>query len=347
MTPMPAHDTDAAPDAADGGRDGHGPPLITVTVDVEDHRPSPTWEARYALNTRRYLECFAANDIRATFFVVGQVAQRNPELVEEITGAGHEVGLHGFRHWAVFSYDPSTFAVEVSRGKALLEDLAGAPVAGFRAPAGTIMPRTYWATEVLAEIGFEYSASTLPAQSYVVGFPGIPATPFRWPSGLIEAPCPAFAVGSVGVPFMGGTFLRLFPMPLVRHLTRRLPANSAPWVYAHPYDIDTGERFWVVPEVNWWGSILLWTNRGVMLRKIERLVRGRAGAPLGERLRAVSGELETFHPDLVSTVPARRDLAATVLDALRRERTVRAVSPRDPAGGSRAPAGPEPAAVTR
>jgi polysaccharide deacetylase family protein (PEP-CTERM system associated) len=305
-----------------------GPPPITVTVDVEDHRPSPTWDARYDRYTRRFLDFFDDHGIRATFFVVGQLAERSPALVAEISRRGHEVGLHGYRHWAVFSYEPAQFAAEVSMGKAKIEDIVGDSVAGFRAPAGTILPRTVWATDVLAEVGFEYSASILPAQSYVVGFPGAPAVPFRWPSGLIEAPCPALAAGSIGVPFMGGTFLRVFPLPLVRLLARRLPADSAPWTYAHPYDIDPGERFWVVPEVSWWGSLLLWTNRGVMLRKMEHLVRGRVGEPLGERLRSFAPSLEIYRPDLGATASESGDLVKALRTVLQRERNVRELSPR-------------------
>ncbi|MCX7619683.1 MAG: polysaccharide deacetylase family protein [Acidimicrobiales bacterium] len=305
------------------------PPPITMTVDVEDHRPAPTWEARYERCTRRFLDFFEEHDIRATFFVVGRLAEWSPGLVEEISRRGHEVGLHGYRHWAVFSYEPSSFAAETAKGKALIEDIIGAPVVGFRAPAGTIMPSTFWATEILAEVGFEYSASVLPAQSYVVGFPGVPATPFRWPSGLVEAPCPAFAVGSVGLPFMGGTFLRVFPLPLVRFLVGRLPARSTPWMYAHPYDIDTGEPFWVVPEVKRWGSVLLWTNRAGMLRKLERLLVGRSGPPLGERLRALAGDLPTFVPQRADEPPGRGDVVEMLHVALRRERIVRDVSPRN------------------
>ncbi|MBI2704231.1 MAG: polysaccharide deacetylase family protein [Actinobacteria bacterium] len=301
-------------------------PPISFTFDLEDHRPAPTWKARYPEHTRRLLDFLDERAIRATVFVVGRVAERSPDVVREVADRGHEVGLHNFEHWALFSCVPSAFREKTARCKAMLEDLTGREVAGFRAPAGTLMPTTYWATEVLAELGFRYSASVLPVQTYGVGFPGCPAEPFRWPSGLLEAPCPCVGVGPVGLPIMGGTFLRVLPLPLVRLGMRRLPAGSAPWVYAHPYDIDSLERFWVVPEVHLWGSLLLWINRGLMLRKLDRLVTGRTADPLGERLAALdrAGRIPDWAPERVLGADP-----GPVAKLLRRERTVRGLTPPD------------------
>ena len=289
-----------------------GPATVTLTFDIEDHRPSPSWEARYPSLTHGLLDFLDDLGARATFFVVGEVAANAPDLVREITARGHEVGLHSYRHWATFSYDPVTFRREIGQGRALLEDLTGAPVQGYRAPAGTIMPRCYWATEVLAEVGFTYSASVLPVQSYVVGFPGAPTTPFRWPSGLIEVPCPCLVLGPVGMPFLGGTFLRVLPMALVRWLRARLGADVMAWSYLHPYDTDVEEPFWVVPDVSWWGSLLLWTNRGVALRKLERATRGAVGAPLGERVAAVADDLDVFDPTVAGEAMRVRSLAGAL-----------------------------------
>jgi len=259
-------------------------PPITFTLDLEDHRPSPTWEARYPSCTMRLLDHLDERNITATVFVVGRLGERSPDLVREIAARGHEVGLHSFEHWALFSCSPTTFAERTRRSKELIEDLTGQPVDGFRSPAGTLIPATLWATERLAEVGFRYSASVLPMQTYGVGFPGCPPEPFRWPSGLIEAPCPGLGIGTFGLPLMGGTFLRVLPMPLIRAGARRLSPGAVPWAYLHPYDLDTLERFWVVPEVHLWGSVLLWINRGRMLAKLDRLPEGRWGDPLGERL---------------------------------------------------------------
>lgn len=271
-------------------------PLITVTIDLEDHRPGPTRPARYPDQMRRWLDHLDERGIRATVFVVGAVARRSPELVAEVAARGHEVGLHNFDHWALFSCRPDTFARRVGDARAHLEDLAGVPVTGFRAPAGTLVPATAWATEALAEAGFAYSASALPAQTYGVGFPGCPATPFRWPSGLAELPCPVLARGGVGVPFLGGTFLQVLPPFVVRRATAGLVPGSVPWVYGHPHDIDVLEPLYRVEEVGWWGTVLLWINRGRMFERADALVADRVGPPLAERLAALGDGLPTFDP---------------------------------------------------
>ncbi len=273
-------------------------PAFSVTFDLEDHRPSPTWEARYEQHCRQLLDFCDERGITATVFVVGRVAERSPALVQEVAARGHELGIHNYEHWPLFSCTPAWLAEKVKRAKGFVEDLTGAPVEGFRAPAGTLVPRTFWVTEVLAALGFTYSASVLPFQAYAVGFPGCPAVPFRWPSGLIEAPCPAVGLGPVGLPFMGGTFLRVLPGWLSRRFAGQLPADLAPWTYLHPYDLDVMERFWWVHDVPPWGSFLLWINRGSVLAKLGAVLDGRETVALGRRLAALdaAGRIERFDP---------------------------------------------------
>ncbi len=271
---------------------------VSVTMDLEDHRPSPTWEVRYPAHARQFLDFCESRGITATIFVVGRVAERSPELVREIAERGHEVGVHNYEHWPLFSSTPAWFRENVGRTKAFVEDLIGAPVLGFRAPAGTLIPRSFWATEVLADLGFTYSASVLPFQTYGVGFPGCPRIPFRWPSGLIEAPCPGVGIGPVGVPFMGGTFLRVFPRQWSQRWANGIDPTAAPWTYLHPYDLDVMEPFWMVHDVPGWGSFLLWLNRGRMLGKLDALLHGREVVSLGERLSQLDavGAIDGFDP---------------------------------------------------
>ena len=293
-------------------------PLLTVTIDLEDHRPGPTRPARYPDQMRRWLDHLEERDVRATVFVVGAVARRSPDLVVEVAKRGHEVGLHNFDHWALFSCRPDTFARRAGDARAHLEDLTGTAVTGFRAPAGTLVPATAWATDALVEAGFTYSASAVPTQTYGVGFPGCPTTPFRWPSGLAELPCPVLARGGMGMPFLGGTFLRVLPPWVVRRAAVELPADSVPWVYGHPHDIDVLEPLYRVDEVGWWGTVLLWINRGRMLERVDALVEGRVGPPLGERLAAIADDLPTFDP---SAATARGPaVAERVAGVLRRDR---------------------------
>ena len=261
---------------------------VTFTLDLEDHRPSSAAPERYPALTREVLDFLDARDVRGTFFVVGETAEARPELVREVAARGHEVGLHGWRHQPLTELDPDVFRADVTRGKALLEDLTGEPVLGFRAPTFSLVPESRWAVDVLADSGFTYSSSILPARSPLFGDPTLPATPFRWPSGLVELPCPVVRAGGVGLPYLGGVYLRALPGPASTAARRSVGREQLLWIYCHPYDFDPDEEFWVVPDAGRLGSRLLWYNRRRTFAKIEAMLRGRAGAPLGERLDEVT-----------------------------------------------------------
>ena len=266
---------------------------VTFTLDLEDHRPSPDHPVRYPALTREVLEFLDLRGIRGTFFVVGEVAEAAPDLVGEVAARGHEIGLHGWRHTPLTELDADSFRADVDRGKALLEDLAGRPVVGFRAPTFSLVPESRWAIDVLADAGFAYSSSILPARSPLFGDPSLPTTPFRWPNGLAELPVPIAGAGPARVPYLGGTYLRVLPAPLIRRAHAR-GERRVPWTYLHPYDVDTDEPYWKVPDAGWM-SPLLWVGRKRVLGKLDQLVGTGAGRPLRERLdEARRGG--TFHP---------------------------------------------------
>jgi polysaccharide deacetylase family protein (PEP-CTERM system associated) len=259
---------------------------VTFTLDLEDHRPSPDAPERYPALTRQVLDFLDARDVRGTFFV-GETAEAHPELVREVAARGHEIGLHGWRHQPLTELEPDAFGADITRGKALLEDLAGARVLGFRAPTFSLVPESRWAVDVLADTGFTYSSSILPARSPLFGDPTLPATPFRWPNGLVELPCPVMRAGGIGLPYLGGVYLRAIPSPASAAARRSVGRGQLLWIYCHPYDFDPDEEFWVVPDAGRLGSRLLWYNRRRTFAKIETMLRGRAGPPLAERLAEV------------------------------------------------------------
>ncbi len=271
---------------------------ITFTLDLEDLRPNAAAEIRYPAVCRRVLDFLAERNVHGTFFVVGTVAEAQPDLIREIAAAGHEIGLHGWRHVPLTELEPGEFRRETAKALAFVEDLAGAPVAGFRAPIFSLVPETAWATDVLAELGFVYSSSLLAAHNPLFGWPGAPTEPFCWPSGLAEFPVPLVTLGRFHVPYLGGTYLRLIPMPLIelarwwstgwhrernRTIGRRGREGKVPWSYIHTYDLDTAEPYWRVPEAGRL-SPLLWVNRRGALRKLDRLLGNGAAPPLRERV---------------------------------------------------------------
>ncbi len=254
---------------------------LTFTYDLEDSRASARPE-RFTAMTGRVLEELERRGVRGTFFVVGELGAANPALIARIAAAGHEVALHGWRHVPLDALEPAELAADLERGKAALEDAAGTAVTGFRAPIFSLCERTRWATETLAEAGFEYSSSVLPAASPLYGYPGMPRAPYRWPSGVLELPCPLVGRGRASVPFLGGVYLRYLPLGAITRAADRLPAGAAPWIYCHPYDFDSAEPFEVMPHAGWLTSRILHYRRASTFARIGTLLtRCGASEPLG------------------------------------------------------------------
>jgi polysaccharide deacetylase family protein (PEP-CTERM system associated) len=225
-----------------------------LSVDVEDWfhileaqtgpdtRTWPSLEARVEANTDRLLETFAETGARATFFVVGWIAERHPGLVARIAGGGHEVASHSWWHEVVHRHDRASFAADVGATRKRLEDLSGSPVRGFRAPGHSITPATAWAFDVLCEQGYAYDSSLCPGVSSHGGYP----SPFEGPhrvrcnSGeLAELPASTVRVAGRRIPYAGGGYLRLLPYAVIRSCVRADQAAGRPAnVYVHPREID-------------------------------------------------------------------------------------------------------------
>lgn len=257
---------------------------ISFTFDLEDHRPSrDAWPARFPEYTRRMLDWMDDHGIRATVFAVGEVAADHPDLVREVAARGHEIGLHNWQHLQLFLQTPAEFEAGIRRGKAVLEDITGVEVLGFRAPTGSMTRATSWSLEILAEAGFGYSSSVCPAPNPINGFPGAPRVPFMWSCGMAEFPAPLIGSGRFNLPYLGGTTIRLLPTPLLQVCNRLTPDTGNTILYCHPYDFDEDEPFWWVEDVGRLAP-LLWVGRRGMWRKLDRLVAGGTAPPLGEQL---------------------------------------------------------------
>lgn len=272
------------------------PAPITLSIDVEDHLGAYAPDGRWAANTRRILDFCAEKNIRATFFAVGQVAGAAPQLLKDIVAGRHELALHSHRHTRLDAEAPAPYARALGVAKKQFEDLTGAPVRGFRAPQFSLTPASIWAVEVLKQEGFLYSSSVLPGRGAFSGFAGAPRTPFLWPCGLIEIPVPVLALGPAALPFLGGVYLRLLPLPLVQALAAHGPAQALLWTYTHPYDIDGQEGFVRLRDgTPLWANMLLMLGRGSFLSRLERLLMRVPAAPLAERATALEG-LPVFRP---------------------------------------------------
>ena len=272
-------------------------PAITFTLDLEDHRPPGAEgrlaEERFGAMSRLVLDRMADRGVRGTVFIVGELGRSHAPLVREVAARGHEIGLHAWRHVPLTEVDPEVFRRETADGRALLEDLTGTAVVGFRAPTYSLVRSSVWVTDVLADAGFTYSSSVLPAHNPLFGFPDAPRQPFLWPSGLIELPSPVTGVGRWQVPYLGGVYLRALPWAVVRLGAALERSTPVPFTYVHPYDPDVAEPFWWVPEAGRL-SPLLWIGRGSTLARLDRLA-ARAAPPLVDRLCELP-PLATFDP---------------------------------------------------
>ena len=229
--------------------------INALTVDVEDYFqvtsfedvvPRSQWDSRgsrVVASTERLLELFAKHGVRGTFFVLGWVADRFPQLVRRIDAAGHELGCHSFWHRLIYDLDPETFRDDVRRAKRAIEDASGQPVTAFRAASFSITRRSMWALEVLVEEGFTIDSSIFPTTHDRYGVPGAEpqAHLVETPSGPIaELPMTVVKFGRVAIPVGGGGYFRLYPLALTRRLLARVNlVHARPFVfYIHPWEVD-------------------------------------------------------------------------------------------------------------
>jgi len=227
---------------------------------------------RLPANIERYLRLLERHEVRCTFFTVGNVARAYPDLVRRLVDGGHEIACHGSEHTTLDKHDAASFRRDVER---CLEDFhrAGARrVSGFRAPCGSLVPSTAWAWQVVADMGFTYSSSIVPVKHPLFGWPDFPVPPTRVEAGIWEIP--VTVGGPFKLPFAAGTYFRMLPFSLVRHLMRRRMDAGEPLVgYFHPYDIDTEQERFVHPLLDDKPlmNALMYVGRGRLLAQLERL----------------------------------------------------------------------------
>ena len=225
------------------------------TVDVEEYfhptalapyYPMSVWdrlERRSPRVIERLLEFLSEHSVRGTFFVVGWLAEKEPEMVRSIADAGHEVASHSYEHELVGKLGPAAFRDSVRRSKTILEELTGTSVIGYRAPSFSIIPGLEWAFEVLFEEGYRYDASLFPiTQHPTYGYPAAERDPYFVPTAsgsLAEFPATTWRFMGHTFPASGGAYFRVLPYALVRSGLRQAARRGAPGMfYIHPWEMD-------------------------------------------------------------------------------------------------------------
>lgn len=224
---------------------------IALTIDVEDgvsiamrdvFSKTVAQTERVVTYTTKILELCEKHNIKATFFVLGEVAEKFPDLIKRIAKEGHELGVHGYHHLQFFRMTKEVAFQELSSAKKLIEDLSGQVVSGHRAPAFSITPETEWGLDVIAEAGFRYDSSIMPIKGNRYGWPGFNKSiqEIKTPNGstLIEAPLTTINLWGKDIPIGGGGYLRLFPFSFTKMSIDKVLHDRPVIVYLHPYELD-------------------------------------------------------------------------------------------------------------
>jgi polysaccharide deacetylase family protein (PEP-CTERM system associated) len=223
-----------------------------LTIDVEDyfqvsafarHIARSDWdrrECRVERNVERILEMLAKHEIKGTFFTLGWIAERYPQLVRSIVAQGHELASHGFGHQRVTDLSRDEFDVDIRRAKSILDDLSSTPVVGYRAPSFSIGATNLWALDSLARAGYRYSSSIYPIRHDHYGMPDAPRFAHRVNADLIEIPATTLRILRSNLPSSGGGYFRLLPYAVSSWMLRRVNTKDgqAAVFYFHPWEID-------------------------------------------------------------------------------------------------------------
>ncbi len=265
---------------------------VILSFDVEEHHRieaalhcdcsdelKRNYAQRMESTTRRLLELLAEHKRLATFFIVGQIAETHPKLVYDIAQAGHEIASHSHEHNSILRMTPEGFREDLRRSQLALEHASGQKVVGFRAPTFSIVERTAWALDILAEEGFEYDSSIFPVRHDRYGVPDAPRMPFMARGAkhsILELPPVTWRQFGQNLPVAGGGYFRLFPLMFMRRGIRQtLKLNpSQAMLYFHPWEFDPGQPKLPLRKLSKWRT---YVGINKSIRRLERLLKCHPG----------------------------------------------------------------------
>jgi polysaccharide deacetylase family protein (PEP-CTERM system associated) len=279
--------------------------INALSVDVEDYyhvsvlerqigkRAWSSVPSRISGNVDRILDLFAKRGIRATFFVLGWVADNHPHVVRAIAEAGHELGCHSYWHRLVYEMTPAEFVKDTAEAKTAIEDAAGVQVIGYRAPSYSITKGCEWALAILLGLGFRYDSSIFPVDHDRYGWKGanrFPSPVFESGSDILwEFPPSTYPLLGRAVPIAGGGYMRMLPYNYMKWALEyvNFEERRAGCVYFHPWEIDPDQPRLLKSTVAWWRHSL---GIAGMEKKLTRLLDDFQFSPLSEVLRTMSGD---------------------------------------------------------
>ena len=289
-----------------------------LTVDVEDyfqveafrsvvgHEKWDNYRLRVEDNTYRILDLFDQLGVKATFFTLGWIAHKKPRLIEELVKRGHEVGCHSYWHRLIYSLKKDEFRDDTERATRYLEDATGKPVRLYRAPTYSVVPRSAWALEILADLGYEVDSSIFPIRHDYYGFRSFPRFPVRTllPGGkqIVEFPMSTMRIGGANFPGAGGGYLRILPLAYSLRVLRRLNYRERRpgVVYFHPWEVDPDQ---LRLQARWRSKIRHYTGLKKMEAKLRILLKKFSFAPMTEVLNRYPPRDEVSMEDLLKEQP--------------------------------------------
>jgi len=266
-----------------------------LTIDLEDWYQGltstsrqidqwPTFENRVVENTERILEILGLAGVKATFFVLGYVADRFPNLIRRVADYGHEIALHGYHHQHVHRLTLEQFRRDVVLGMEAVQQASGKKIIGYRAPMFSIRSSNTWALQELCAMGFLYDSSMFPIRNFYYGNPNVPRHPYRPLEDHSFTEFPLATVRLIGNnwPIGGGFYVRTLPYQLIQAGIRRLNKEGKPAViYFHPWELDQGQHY---NQVTFRERITHYHGRASLQNKLCRMLNDFDFAPLNQLL---------------------------------------------------------------
>lgn len=275
--------------------------LNAVTIDLEDwyqgiEQPFSSWggfKERILIGTDKVLAILAETDTRATFFVLGWLAEKHPTLIRRIADLGHEVGTHGYDHEKLYDITPEALSRDLARAKAVTEDAIGAAVVGHRAPFFSMTSRSLWAVEVLQELGLRYDSSVYPGENWRYGIPNTPDSLYvLGDTDLIEFPASTFALFKGRKVGIGGAYFRILPLAVTQKaIAARMAAGQTTNFYLHPWEFDPKHP---LVRFRWKAMATHYFNLGATEGRFRQLLKRLPFGPMGEVIEAAQAQSATL-----------------------------------------------------
>jgi polysaccharide deacetylase family protein (PEP-CTERM system associated) len=264
-----------------------------LTIDFEDwyqglEIPYSDWqgfEDRIEFVRDKVLEILDEARTHATFFILGYIAEKHPEIVKRIKSEGHEVATHGFSHTLIYTQTPGVYRKEMERAIGFLQDLTAASVVGHRAPFFSITKDSLWALDILGELGIRYDSSIFPILNYRYGIADAPRFPYEIERNgyrFTEFPVSTLKIGKLTIPISGGAYFRIYPYHLTKQFLRAVNRQGQPFTfYLHPWELDPDHPRIPLPRRI---AATHYFNLGATERRFRKLLHDFKFAPMKEVL---------------------------------------------------------------